>query len=215
MPYKQFVEKDPDVRMVWAAGHGAISQSQTHEVNEDNADKTNIKTLQSQTPDVLKYTEDASNANILVNEDKGEDGSSNLITASQEETSKPKGSEEADESSKTLNQKKTDVDMEEGWATSEHFCDAPGLQNTEETTIIDQEGLGSKAYSKEAALVANVNEFDGEHISAMGLYSRPPNWKATFENFLSLFVCIMDRIAPICYRINPFVIKHHRCKGVH
>ena len=72
MPSIQPVEDDLDGKTDLAARPVAISQSQTHEVNESNADKTNITTLQSRTPNELKDTEDTSNANILAEEEKGE-----------------------------------------------------------------------------------------------------------------------------------------------
>ena len=125
MPSIQPVEDDLDGKTDLAARSVAISQSQTNEVNESNANKTNITTLQSRTPNELKDTEDTSNAKIPVEEEKEGVGSSNLTTASQEGISKPTGDEEAHESSKTLNQNMTDVVMEEDEAMSGHFRGAP------------------------------------------------------------------------------------------
>ena len=81
MPSIQPVEDDLDGKTDSAARPVAISQSQTHEVKESYAEKTNITTLQSCTLNELKDTEDTSNAKIPVEEEKGGDGSSNLITA--------------------------------------------------------------------------------------------------------------------------------------
>jgi len=64
MSSEQEAEEDLDGNSACAGRPGAISPSQTEDVNEDRGDDSDAPTSQNQTQDVHKDAEDASEAKI-------------------------------------------------------------------------------------------------------------------------------------------------------